>query len=143
MSRRTPTATEIETRLEELRWTQKQFAQRLRISANLAWKLTNVGPASREEADKVVQVLWPHLTAEDLERPDQDIEEWRGLSKGDPCRLVAKTGNLTRFPYTFDYFHWSPFGSYAHVTRTDTGNPKECPPEDVRGARGQELPPES
>lgn len=139
MRRRSPTAEQITTRVKELGLNRSQFAKRLGLSMNQTWKIENVGPSDKMEADLTIKALWPDLSEEDLTSPDRDLKEWRGLTEGDPCRVIAKNGNLTRFPYTFESYHWSPFRQYVLATRTDTGNSKEFDPACIRGARGQEL----
>lgn len=139
MKRRSPTSYEIALRVKEMGLSRSQFSKRLGLSMNQTWKIENVGPSDKLEVDAVIKALWPDLTEEELTSPDRDHEEWRGLTRGDPCRVVAKNGNMTRFPYTFDLYHWSPFHQYVLATRTDTGNSKEFDPASLRGARGQEL----
>lgn len=140
--RRSPTASEVSERRQELGWARQSLAKNLGVSVSVAWRIENVGPSDRKQADLVIKTLWPDLTEEDLSREDEVLTEWRGLVKGDPCRTTNLKGSLTRFRFTFVELRYSPFGSKAVVTRDDTGHTKVYPPEIIRGANGQPLAPE-
>lgn len=140
------TPEEIVAAKEALGWTRKRFAEELGVTTHVAWRFEHHGPKNEEELANIKRVLESDGSTEDAEGYEDDEEwtgvtidadHWRGLKKGDVCKVFDKDLEKAK-PARFVRYFRSETQEYVEVY-SERGGTRCVTPNRIRDAAGRRL----
>lgn len=132
-----------------LGWTRKRFADELGVTTHVAWRFEHQGPKDDAELERIRTVLETDGSTDDAPGYDDsndDIEwtgevidttEWRGLKKGDVCKVYDQKLEKGR-PARFQRYYRSETQEYVEVY-SEKGGTRCVTPNRIRDAAGRRL----
>lgn len=142
------TPEEIVEKRSALGWTRKRFADELGVTTHVAWRFEHQGARDETELANIRRVLESDgstdTDAEGYEDPDAewtgetvDTDQWRGLKKGDVCKVYDKELEKGK-PARFVRYFRSETQEYVEVY-SERGGTRCVTPNRIRDAAGRRL----